>query len=70
MILELTYRSSQTDCYEKYHWHKLSIPIQNILYASDEEGNYYISTVRNTFRIDRESYEKVLEAFTLQNGGV
>lgn len=39
MILELTFRSEQTE-------------------------------VRNTFRIDRESYEKVLEAFTLQNGGV
>lgn len=70
MILELTYRSSQTDCYQRYHWYKLSIPIQNILYASDEEGNYYISTVCRTFCINRESYDKVLKAFTLQNGGV
>lgn len=70
MILELTYRSDQTDCYKKYHWYKLSIPIQSILYAMDEEGNYYISTVRRIFCINRESYDKVLEAFTLQNGGV
>lgn len=70
MILELTYRSEQTDCYQKYHWHKLSIPSQNILYACDEENNYYIKTISETFRIDRESYDKVLEAFTLQNGGI
>ena len=70
MILELTFRSSQTDCYQKYHWYKLSIPSQNILYACDKEGNYYIATIRETFCINRESYDKVLEAFTLQNGGV
>ena len=70
MILELTSRATQTDCHNRYHWYKLSIPSQNILYASDEEDNYYITTIRETFCINRESYDKVLEAFTLQNGGV
>lgn len=70
MVLELIYRSEQKDCYHKYHWYKLSIPSQNILYACDEEGNYYITTIHETFCINRESYDKVLEAFTLQNGGV